>query len=151
MDYRAHRRRCLARSLKQEGLDALLISNPVNVSYLTGFGGESSYLVLDRKQAILVSDFRFIEQIAEECPGLEAHIRPATQTVQQAAAEELGKLGCRAVGFESSHLSVADCETMREATPTIDWTGKPDRVEQLRAVKDPSEVAEIRAAIGIAQ
>ena len=50
--------------LREEGLDALLISSPVNVTYLTGFSGESSYLVLTRERPILVSDFRFTEQIA---------------------------------------------------------------------------------------
>jgi len=36
--------------LAQEDLDAILISNPVNVSYLTGFSGESSYLVIGRNR-----------------------------------------------------------------------------------------------------
>jgi Xaa-Pro aminopeptidase len=151
MDYPAHRRRRLARSLKAEGLDALLITNPVKVTYLTGFSGESSYLILGRRKTLLVSDFRFTQQIAEECPGLEAHIRPTAQTVQQAAAEVFGKLGCRGVGFESGHLSVAGLETLRDLLPSVQWKGEPGRVEELRARKDPSEVAAIREAIAIAE
>jgi Xaa-Pro aminopeptidase len=150
MDYPARRRR-LARRLKHEGLDALLISNPVNVSYLTGFSGESSYLILERRKSLLVSDFRFTQQIAEECPGLEANIRPISQTVQQAAAEVLDQLGCRRVGFESAHMSVAALETMRDLLPAVEWKGEPGSVEELRACKDPSEVAAIREAIAIAE
>jgi Xaa-Pro aminopeptidase len=151
MDYPAQRRQQLARCLADEGLDALLVSSPVNVTYLTGFSGESSYLILTRERPVLVSDARFTEQIAGECPGLEAHIRPPTQTLHQAVAEVLGGLGCRAVGFESGHLTVAEWETLRDLAKTVDWKGGRDRVERLRAVKDPSEVEQIREAIAIAE
>jgi Xaa-Pro aminopeptidase len=151
MDYPAQRRENLARTLAAEGLEALLISHPVNVTYLTGFSGESSYLVLSRDRALLVSDARFTEQIAAECPGLETYIRPPAQNLQQAAAEVLTKLGYRTLGFESAHLTVAEWETMRELAPAVSWKGGRDRVEQLRAIKDPSEVAQIREAIAIAE
>jgi Xaa-Pro aminopeptidase len=150
MDYPALRRQKLTSTLDQEGLDALLISNPVNVTYLTGFSGESSYLLMTRDRAILVSDFRFAEQIAEECPGLETHIRPVDKTVQQASAEILTKLTVRTVGFESSHLTVADWETIRDQAKGCDWKAGRDRVEKLRAIKDESEIEQIRGAITIA-
>src|ERR687893_746929 len=95
------RRERLWQSAEREGLDALLVTNPINVSYLTGFSGESSYLVLARAKTLLVSDGRFTEQIAEECPGLEAVIRPPTQTVHEAAAGVLNRLTAGAIGFES--------------------------------------------------
>ena len=69
MDHFASRRERLAAPLAGEGLDACLVSSPVNVSYLTGFSGDSSHLVLGRDRAVLVSDARFTEQLAEECPG----------------------------------------------------------------------------------
>ena len=64
------RRLSLTRRLRPLGLDALLVSNPVNVTYLTGFSGDSSVLVLTRDRALLVSDPRYTGQIADECPGL---------------------------------------------------------------------------------
>jgi Xaa-Pro aminopeptidase len=151
MDYPAERRRNLARCLDAEGLDALLVSSPVNVTYQTGFTGDSSYLLLGRRQTVLVSDARFTQQLADECPGLETHIRPPARTLHQAAAEVLGRMGCRSVGFESNHLTVADLETLRDLAKAVDWMAGRDRVERLRAVKDPSEVAAIREAIGIAE
>jgi Xaa-Pro aminopeptidase len=151
MDYPAQRRQRLAPCLADEGLDALLVSSPVSVTYLTGFSGDSSYLILTRDRPVLVSDARYTEQIAAECPGLEAHIRPPTQNLHQAVAEVLGRLGVRTVGFESGHLSVAEWETLRDLARTVDWKGGRDRVERLRAVKDESEVAQIREAIAIAE
>ena len=151
MDYPALRRERLAQALSEQGLGYFLVSNPTNVTYLTGFSGESSYLLLAKSRTVLISDFRFIEQLAEECPGLETHIRPTTQTLQQAACEVIGKLGVRTLGFEGTHLTVADLETLRELAKTVDWKDCRDRVEQLRAVKDPSEVSAIRDAISIAE
>src|SRR5207244_8867318 len=98
-----------------------------------------------------VSASRFTEQIVEECPALATFIRPTAQTIQQAAAEVIGKLGVRAVGFESAHLTVADLETLSDLAKAVSWKGGRDRVERLRVVKDASEVLEIREAIAIAE
>jgi Xaa-Pro aminopeptidase len=137
--------------MRSEELDALVISNPVNVSYLTNFSGESSYLILTRDRSLLVSGARFTKQIAEECPGLDVHIRPTGQNISQATTEVLNKLGPRSVGFESSYTTVAEWELFRELTPTAAWTGNKDRVERFRIVKDSGEVTEIREAIRFAE
>jgi Xaa-Pro aminopeptidase len=151
VNYHEQRREQLARDLSGEGLDALLVSNPANVSYLTGFSGDSTMLIVQPSRTLLVSDMRYEAQIGEECPGLDAHIRPQTQKLPEAVASVLGQLGCRTVGFESAAMTVADFETLRTLAPAIDWKGRADRVEQLRMVKDPSEVALVRAAIGAAE
>jgi Xaa-Pro aminopeptidase len=151
MDFPAARRDRLRRLLDEEGLDALLITNPINVTYLTGFRGDSTYLVLERQKELLISDGRYAQQLAEECPGLPAHIRPPDQWLSQAAAAVLNPRGIRALGYESGHLTVSDFETLRELTPAIDWKPARDRVERLRMVKDPSEIEAIRGAIAVAE
>lgn len=145
------RRKRLVPLLRAEGVDALLISNPVSVTYLTGFSGDSTCLVILAKKMLIVSDGRYAEQLADECPDLPTHIRPPTQTITQAVAEVLQKLGCRSVGFESSCVTVAELETLRELAKTIDWKPGSDRVEKLRLIKDATEIAQIREAIGFAQ
>ena len=107
MDNHEKRRDRLQHLVRTEGLDALLVSSPVNVTYLTGFSGDSTYLVLAPDRVLLVSDARFTGQLADECPGLEAHIRPPTKKLQEAVAEVLTGVGGRAVGFESGAVSVA--------------------------------------------
>ncbi len=150
-DYFADRRRRLAESVANEGLDALLVSQPVNVSYLTGFSGESSHLIVTPRRSVLVSDGRFTQQLAEECPGLETVIRPPVTPLTEATAQTLDRLGVKHVGIESSHLTVADLEALRGAAANLDWKPGRDRVEQLRACKDAIEVGQIREAIDFAQ
>ncbi len=146
-----NRREHLTHALIEEGLDALLVSSAVNVTYLTGFTGESSALVLTRGRAVLVSDPRFTQQIAEECPGLETHVRPPTRNLYQAVTEVLDGLAARGVGFESNHLTVAEMELLTDLNRTVSWKSGRDRVERLRVVKDASEVAEVRQAIDVAE
>ncbi len=151
MDSFAQRRQRLVQTLAEEQLDALLLSQPVNVSYLTGFSGDSSYLILTRDKTILVSDGRFTTQLAEECPGLETYIRPPVQSLTEAAGTVLNKLAVQAVGFESGHLTVADHDALREAAKTAAWKPAKDRVEKLRQIKDAGEIAQLRQAIRLAE
>jgi Xaa-Pro aminopeptidase len=151
MDYFAHRRDKLARLLEMEAVDAFLITNPINVSYLTGFSGDSSYLILGKARACLVSDARYTEQIGEECPGLENYIRPHHQFLPNATAEVMDKLGFLKVGFDSGHVTIAELESFIGLMPKTKWKSGRGLVESLRQVKDESEVAQIRQAIGIAE
>jgi Xaa-Pro aminopeptidase len=145
-----HRRRDLAG--RDPDTDALLVSHPLNVTYLTGFTGEASWLVLGGNgRAVLVSDGRFTQQVAEECPGLEVVIRPADRTLHQAVANTLTGLGFRRVAVEASHLTLADLETLRGLAPAVAWASQSGRVETLRRVKDADEIAAIRQAIAVAE
>jgi Xaa-Pro aminopeptidase len=150
-DPAAPRRERLARLLPDEGIDALAITSVVNVTYLTGFSGDSSVLILTRDRAILVSDPRYVGQIADECPTLQTHIRPPAQKLPAAVCDVLSQLGCRKVGFESAAVTVDDLETLTELAPTVSWKPGRNRVELLRMIKDDFEVAEIRQAIAIAE
>jgi Xaa-Pro aminopeptidase len=151
MDFFGHRRQALAKALKPDGLDALLVTTPANVRYLTGFTGDSSYLVLTARHLILVSDDRFADQIAEECPGVEMHIRPHHRSTPEAAGEVLTKAGAKAVGVEADHVTLGLLEDLRAAAPKATFVPVRGRVEALRACKDASEVERIRAAIGVAE
>jgi Xaa-Pro aminopeptidase len=151
MDYFSQRRERLRRQLGEEGLDAFAVSSAVNVTYLTGFSGDSSVLVLTADRAVLVSDPRYTGQIADECPGLETFIRPPTQKLPEAVVATLTKLGCRGAGFESGAVSVAEFDALRGLAPGLDWKPGADRVERLRMVKDPPEVGQIREAIAIGE
>jgi Xaa-Pro aminopeptidase len=145
------RRERLARLLPLEGIDALAVTSIVNVTYLTGFIGDSSVLIVTPQRSILVSDPRYVGQIADECPGLETHIRPAAQKLPAAVCDVLAGLGCRNVGFESAAVTVDELEALTGLAPSIVWKPGRDRVESLRMVKDDFEVGEIREAIAIAE
>lgn len=147
----APRRERLRGHLKAERLDALLITAPVNVTYLTGFTGDSTVLIQTATRDLVVSDARYTEQLAEECPGLEVHLRPASQKLPEAIGEVLAKLGVKNVGFESHITSVAELDLWKTLAPSLDWKPGTDRVEAYRVVKDEHELSLIREAINLAE
>jgi Xaa-Pro aminopeptidase len=176
MNYLAQRRQTLSRNLKKDGIDALLITHPVNVTYLTGFTGEASYFVATGKHAVLVSDPRFEEQLKDECldgdekpagekpagyprqlrtkgkdDGLEAYIRPHNKTTLEAAVEVLTKAGAKAVGVEGNRLTLGELDVLRELGPKLTFVPQNNLVEAQRAVKDPSELERIREAVRVAE
>lgn len=151
MDYPARRREGLVRRLTEEQVEGYVISSPVNVTYLTGFNGDSSVLILTRQRVLLVSDSRYVTQIQEECPGLETFIRPPAQKLPEAVAQALDKLALTTLAFESNVVTVGELQTLKALTAGIEWKPVADRVETLRLVKDESEIDQIREAIRIAE
>ena len=147
----ASRRERLWQQAGEEGLDLLLITNPINITYLTGFSGDSSHFILAKSKPLFVSDGRFKAQIEEECPGLEAFIRGPGLALPDATIAQLDAFSPRTIGCESGHLTIADFETLKDGVKTADWKPAQDRVEKLRRVKDAGEIAQIREAIRMAE
>jgi Xaa-Pro aminopeptidase len=151
MDRFVSRRDKLRQTLRSDDLDALLVSSPANVGYLTGFGGDSSVLVLARDRELIISDGRFATQLGEECPDLEAYIRRPGQEMNPAIAHVIESMGLRRVGFESTSWTVADHEALCATMPSVSLVGLKGRVEALRQIKDEGEIAAIREAICAAE
>lgn len=141
------RRNKLLRSIRKRQLEALLVSNPVNVSYLTGFTGEDSMLLVTKDRTILISDSRFETQIAQECPGIDAVIRKSGEAMHKTIVDLLGKLARQGVGFESSDTSYALWQRINAEVSSETLKPTHGLVEELRQVKDKGEIAELRDAI----
>src|SRR4051812_1540351 len=111
----AERRDRLRKYLSDTQLDAMIVNAPVNVRYLTGFTGDATYLIVAAKKGEwLVSDSRFTQQIAEECPGVPAEIRVQGDTTPQTLAKTVDKIGLRRVGVEAGRMTVAEFEKLKE-------------------------------------
>lgn len=147
----ASRRDRLWQAAKAEGVDVVLITNPTNVTYLTGFSGDATYLILEESKTLLVTDGRFKAQIVEECPDLDAYIRGPAQALRDATIAQLQAMSPRHLGYESGHLTVAEFEKLSGGIATADWKPLDAGVEKLRQVKDENEIAQIRDAIKIAE
>src|SRR5688572_25044116 len=149
-DY-AQRRQRLSARIAMEGLDAFLVTDLSNVAYLTGFGGDSSYLIVTPNTAKFLSDARYEEQFADECPGLDTYFRRPGETQLQSTCRRLNELRCTKVAFEPASLSVANFEGMLKEAPSVKWTGVVGWVEDFRAIKDATEIAALNESIRIAE
>lgn len=145
------RRRKLLKKIKAAKLDALLVTNFTNVMYLTGFTGDSSYLLLGPDVERLISDTRYAVQIAEECPGLETYVRDNSEKIETSVGKVISKSGLKTVGFESDTTTHAQWQKFQQNAEETAWTPTSELVEELRQLKDAAELAEIRTAIDLAE
>jgi len=150
MDF-SGRREKLRKLLRTTGAEALLVTSIPNVTYLTGFTGDSSYLLVTSESQILISDGRFPTQIEEECPGLEMDIRRAGVLIHLQVAKILRAAGISHLAIESDSMTVAMQERIAEKLPKLQMRATSGMVEHLRQVKDKEELALIRRAIAIAE
>lgn len=149
------RRELLRKVMRKKKIPALLVQKETNVTWLTGFGGEDSILLLMPAAELLITDSRFVTQLAEECPGLELHVRrtgKSSETMDKAVAKVLKKLELTTCGVESDTMTLGLRERIDEAAKaSIAWVGTRGMVEELRMIKDKDELAEIRRAVRMAE
>jgi Xaa-Pro aminopeptidase len=131
----------LAGLLEERELDSLLVTNLLNVRYLTGFTGTNGFCVLTRDQSLFLTDFRYVQQAADQVPDFER-----AEIGRDMLADLGGRLRGRA-GFDDEDVTVAAHRKLSEALPDgAELVPAGGLVERLRAVKDESEVAAMRAA-----
>jgi len=143
--------RKVQRLLASQKLDALLVSNPINVRYLSGFTGGDSALLFRRDDVTLLSDGRFTLQIEEECPDLDdVHIRSVNETMPMAISKVFGTTKAGRLGVEAESLAVAENERLANKLPKTTIVPTRNIVETFRQIKDRNEIDAIRRAIDAA-
>jgi Xaa-Pro aminopeptidase len=136
--------------IKKE-VDAILVSQPENRFYLSGFDGLDGYLLITAKDTILATDFRYVEQVKRQSPDF------ALFEIKGKMSDWFPKLvdglNIRRVGFESGATTFAQYLKLSEiiSGQNISLTLVPlsNIVENLRAIKEPEELAFIRKAAEI--
>src|SRR5262249_24715421 len=103
-DQRIRRLEALSDAITAAHLDGLLVSSSANVRYPSGFSGSSALMFVTPRETLLVTDFRYQTQVAEEVGDL-ARIVIEGQTLWNGLWQNLAQLGhVEVAGFESTHL-----------------------------------------------
>lgn len=148
-DRRQPERRAALRALLLDGgLDAILVTDLLNIRYLTGFTGSNAALLVaagGEKDTRFCTDFRYVEQASAEVPDLEMVVDRASDLALVATTAG------RRVAFESHVVTVERHAALTGATPSgTQLVGISGAVERLRAIKDSDEVQSLRQACAIA-
>jgi Xaa-Pro aminopeptidase len=148
--YQARRDR-LRKSAQKSGVESLLITNFTNVTYLTGFTGDDSYLLLWRDGQILLSDPRYTTQLEGECPGLELEIRPPGTNFSESITKMVRAAHIGRLGIEAESMTVGFRDRLASELAELEIQPTSGLVEQLREIKDAEEIAQLRQAIWYAE
>jgi Xaa-Pro aminopeptidase len=149
-NYQSRRNRLL-RKMRSANVDAVLISSVTNVRYLSGFTGDSTWLLLSKNSAVLISDTRYETQLATECAGLDVEIRDAGSTMNASVVRMAKRLKISRLGFEADDLTVSQLQGLSAASLAPSMVSTSGLVEELRQVKDKWELQQIRSAIRMAE
>jgi Xaa-Pro aminopeptidase len=133
--------------LAERELDALLITDPVNLRYVTGFTGSNGLAVVGPDVRRFVTDFRYVEQAKLEVDGFDRE-RAALRLIEPLA--EGWADGDVRLGFDDASLSVRAHAQLREKLPDrVALVPAGGVVEEERAVKEPDELERLAAAAAI--
>jgi Xaa-Pro aminopeptidase len=126
-------------------LDALIVTNLVNVRYLTGYTGSNGVAVVGPDVRLFFTDFRYMTQAAAQVSGFDV-VKGERDLLGNVAEAVSGR-----VGFEDATLSVRRLSRLQGLVGAgVELVPAGDLVEQLRALKEPAEVDAIRAAAALA-
>ena len=151
----ARRHQRVRRGLSALGLEALVVTNPTNIRYLSNHAGSAGTLVLTADAVHLLVDFRYRESVRQTqsseaaCPDLRVWQVPASY--DEALIEMLADAGMpRTVGIEAAHLTVSRKEWLERKAASrgmaMIWKSTERIVEEARLVKSPAEISALRAA-----
>src|SRR3954451_13875236 len=136
--------------LHERELDALLVTDLVNVRWLTAFTGSNGAAVVRTDGTLrFVTDFRYLTQAAEQLA--DAWSREISTDLLEGVVKQLPDEGELRLGFDDAHLSVRDHAKLgRLVREGIKLAAAGGAVEALRAVKDAEELDRVRAAARLA-
>jgi Xaa-Pro aminopeptidase len=131
--------------LADRELDRILVTDLVNVRYLTGFTGTNGACVCGPGVRLFFTDFRYTERAAAEVEGWET-LTIANDWLKGIAAHLQGR-----VGFEDDQMSVRLLGKLQEKLGEgVEMVPAGGKVEELRRVKDEQELATIAEASKLA-
>jgi len=137
----------LRKLLPEYQIDALMVSHPKNCTYLSGFTGTSSTLVIDHRNAYLMTDFRYFEQAKEQCPHFQ--VVEIAEELHLTLAELLSRTGIDKLGVEADYLTYHRFSSLQKELAPYELVPVTGAVQKLRIVKDPGEIAAIEESMHI--
>ncbi|WP_274651767.1 M24 family metallopeptidase [Paenibacillus humicola] len=129
-------------------IDGLLVTNPVNRRYLSGFTGTSGYLLISGGGNWLLTDFRYMTQASDQASGFTV-VKHGTRMIDS-VKELAASAGIKKLGFEQEHVVFADYAAWKTALDGVELVPVSGIVEQLRVIKDTTELAIMRDAAALA-
>ncbi len=146
MDFETRREK-VRKAMRKLGVEALLVTDYTNVTYLTGFTGEDSFLLLREEGETLLTDGRFTTQLSEECPDLDLLVRRPGISILQAAVRALKTSEISRLAIEADSMTVGLEDKISDKLPNLAIMPTTGLVEKLRFIKDREEIDFIRQAV----
>ncbi len=138
----------LRTKMKEEGLDAVIVSSEINQRYLSRYPFTDGLILITLQRAELLTDFRYAEDAEKKADPRFAVVTPEDRFAH--IGEFFAQECVKTVGYESKTLSCDEFERTRRDLPGFTFVGIGNMIEVLREIKDDGELEEIAHAQDIA-
>ncbi len=138
----------LRESFESAGIDAVLVSNPYNLRYLTSFTGTYGWAVIGKEKCVFITDFRYDEQARRQCKGYDIVV--LEKGIFETIFNVLQELGISNLGFEDNHITYRQYENYSSAFKNVNLFPVKNSIQELRTIKDEEEISKIQRAAQIA-
>lgn len=132
--------------LKEKKLDAILVSDPFNMRYITGFRGGEGYVYLSEQRQVLLTDSRYTTQARDEADGFEIVQVDGTADYIKRLYEFMQEENVKSLGFEDEHLIYVSVKGLQDGCPGVDFVALGESLNRLRIIKNETELKALRQA-----
>lgn len=130
--------------LEQKQLDAIIVSNPYNMRYISGFSGGTGYLYLSRGKRAVLTDSRYTIQAKEEAKSFEiCQVEKDYMDLIEALADQEQ---AKKIGLEGKDFLCSDFYKWKSLREDFEWTFLENELSDLRIIKTPEELERIKEA-----
>lgn len=131
----------LRQALSQQKLDALLVSNPKDIHYLTNFIGDDSLLLVSANNASIITDARYDEFLEPWRGSSVAQVVMGTRhKLDEAVNRECKSQAIATLGIQAEYLTVASLSKFQTTLKSLRIENAVGLVGKLRMIKDESEI-----------
>ena len=135
-------------SFAQNKIHAFLITNDINIEYLTGFPASESWCLIGSRTACYITDFRYIHEARQGLKGIR--VKRYIKSIYETAFTLIKEMRAKRVGIDTRHLTMSQYQMLESACPKGVRLVKADGlVEKLREVKDNGEIRKIKKALKV--
>lgn len=128
-------------------IDALLIHKPENRFYFSGFSGSAGVLIVTPKEAILVTDFRYVEQARSQATDFKIIDQKAP--IFEELKSLIKSLKISKLGIEDEYLTFAQVEEFKKKLDQEELVPLKEALLTLRRVKEKKEIEFLTRAVEI--
>jgi len=129
-------------------INGILLSNPFNRYYLSGFTGTSGYLFIGEDKSVLITDSRYMKQAKEQCADIE--VVDQGKDIYETFLKIIDYIKINRLGFEENHITLRQFSEYEKKLADINLIPVRGEIKRLREIKDKEEIIKITKAAEIA-
>ncbi|MCX5678231.1 MAG: Xaa-Pro peptidase family protein [Candidatus Omnitrophica bacterium] len=137
----------LKNGLKVNALDSILITNQANVTYMSGFPGHDSMVLITPDKNFFITDSRYIEEAEKTLDGFQ--VKLVEISTYDTVSDIVKKHRLKKIGFEAMDLPYGVAVRLYKLIKNAKLAPCKDMVESIRSIKDSDEIALIRESVSL--